>query len=190
MLGLPHETMETYLQLIEYISEKVRYGANFLSLSLLRILPGTELDRIAREQGLVLDTRDKEHFVYETPTLPRRDMVECLKVTTAAFRLLHAPEKDATGVREKYFEVKHHIGATHVEMMSHFVSFFAQRLAGTHSDFVQEDFPNAEHYWSFDVHRDVPDAVLIGELDRLRHSGLVCAQSCFSTSIGRTAAFL
>jgi radical SAM superfamily enzyme YgiQ (UPF0313 family) len=172
ILGLPHESLETYIELLEYVAEKVRYGANSVALSVLRILPGTELETIAQREGLIQDTRDSEHFVYATPTLPRKDMLTALRLSTAAFRVLHAPDMKVRSVRERYFEVKNRLTGSHARMLFHFVRFFFTTLEKSGADYVKEDFPNAEHYWYFDVHRDVPDGVVLSELDRIEREGI------------------
>jgi radical SAM superfamily enzyme YgiQ (UPF0313 family) len=172
ILGLPHESLESYIKLLEYVAEKVVRGSNWLSLALLRILPGTELEATAQREDLILDKRDSEHFVYATPTLPRADMLTCLQLSTVAFRLLHAPGAASQPVRERYFQVKSRVSPNHARMLFHFVRFFFATLENSGADFVKEDYPNAEHYWYFDVHRDLPDAVLLGEFDRIEREGL------------------
>lgn len=161
ILGLPQEDLESYTALLEYVAERMRQGRNSLAISLLRILPGTELETVAEREGLVLDTRDHEHFVYETPTLPRADLIECLRLSTAAFRLLCSSDANSNRLRERYFEAKDQSGASHAQLFTHFARYFLGRQAG---DYSQEDFPNAEHYWSFEVHRDFSDAVIIEQL--------------------------
>lgn len=171
ILGLPHETPETYVALLEYIGDKLHYGANWLSISLLRILPGTELETFAKREALVLDERDREHFVYATPTLPREQMVKCLRLSTAEFRLLHAPDGDNLRIRERYFAVKTRLGTSHAQMLAHFAEFFLTVLEGSSADYVKDDFPNAEHYWYYDVFKDVPDQVILSELARIEQQG-------------------
>ena len=168
ILGLPYESMETYFELIEYISDKMRYGYNYLSLALLRVLPGSEIASIALSAGLVTFPDDTEHFVYETPTLPRRDLIACFKISCVAFRLFHTLDTiSKLALRDRYFEVKDKLNICHVDILQHFVQFFDRTLAGTSSDFVQDDFPNAEHYWYFEVDKEISDEALFLQLDRL-----------------------
>ena len=168
ILGLPYETRTTYLELLEYTADKMRNGYNYLSLSLLRVLPGSELASIADAAGLVTDPADTEHFVYETPTMPRRDLVDCLRMSGVSIRLFHTLDNEGRIVlRDKYFEVKDKRNVSHAAMIRHFVGFFEELLAGTDSNFVKEDFPAAEDYWYFDMHKEISNDVLIRELDRL-----------------------
>jgi len=173
ILGLPYETRATYLDLLEYTAEKMRNGYNYLSLALLRVLPGSELASIADAAGLVTDADDTEHFVYETPTMPRRDLVDCLRMSGVSIRLFHTLDnKGHMVLRDKYFEVKDKRNVSHAAMIRHFVGFFGELLAGTDSDFIKEDFPRAEYYWYFDMHKEISNDVLIQELDRLVREGV------------------
>jgi radical SAM superfamily enzyme YgiQ (UPF0313 family) len=173
ILGLPHETKKTYLDLMEYIADKMRNGYNYLSLAVLRILPGSELYHIAMDAGLEIDTNDCEHFVYQTPTMNRRDLVECMKISGIVSKFFHTLDiQSRISVRDKYFEVKDRLGVSHVLMFRHFVNFYDKFLAGTDSDYVKEDFPHAEHYWYFDMNKEVADEIIAAELNRLLENGI------------------
>jgi radical SAM superfamily enzyme YgiQ (UPF0313 family) len=169
ILGLPFETRATYMQLMEYISEKMRYGYNYLSLALLRLLPGTELRDIAERYKFVVDKRDSDHFIYSTQDISRTELIDCLRVSSVAFRLFHTQEDEARAeIRDYYFSVKDHLKLSHVEMLAHFAKYFLDVLKGQDSDYVREDFPNAEHYWYYDNHKEISDQVIREELDRMR----------------------
>jgi radical SAM superfamily enzyme YgiQ (UPF0313 family) len=168
ILGLPYESKETYLNLMEYIADKMRNGYNYLSLAVLRILPGSELEKIAVNTGLVVEMKDSEHFVYETATMHRKDMVEMLKISTVAFRMFHTLNiENRLNLRDKYFSVKDQFNISHEQLLRHFIDFFELFLAGTNSDYIKDDFPRAEHYWYFDLHKEIPDEPIISELNKL-----------------------
>lgn len=168
ILGLPHETRASYMQLMEYISEKMRYGFNYLSLALLRILPGTELREIAERYKFVEDKRDSDHFIYSSQDISRPDLIYCLRISSVAFRLFHTQEDEARAeIRDFYFSVKDRLGMSHVEMLEHFSNHFLDVLEGQASDYVREDFPNAEHYWYYDNHKEISDQVIRDELNRM-----------------------
>lgn len=172
ILGLPRETKASYFRTLEFITEKMRRGSNYLSLAVLRLLPGTELVDIAREEGLVIDRRDGAHWVYETPTMPRRDMLECLRMNAAAFRLLSSIDLDSRiTLRDRYFETKDSLGLSNVELLSYFAGAFSIFLAGKEVDFVTPDFPNAEYYYCGNIHSDIPDAWLLERLAYLKRTG-------------------
>jgi radical SAM superfamily enzyme YgiQ (UPF0313 family) len=174
ILGLPYETKETYLDLMEYIADKMRNGYNYLSLAVLRILPGSELEKIGASLSLVWNIKDSEHFVYETPTMPRKDMLEMLKISAVAFKLFHTLNIDSRlNLRDKYFAVKDLSNLSHVELLSHFVDFCERSLKGTNSDYVKDDFPRAEHYWYFDLQKEISDELMLDELNSMYENAVV-----------------
>lgn len=173
ILGLPRETRESYFRTIEFIAEKLRRGTHFLSLAVLRVLPGSDMAEIARRENLTPDTRDAGRFVYETPTLPRADMLECLRLNAAAFRVLSTVHMEqGPRIRDLYFETKDRLGVTHVRLLRRLAGLFFDYLRERNTDFVKPDFPNAEDYASKDIRRDIPDDWLAGQLVRLGEAGL------------------
>ncbi len=168
ILGLPFETKASWLDLLEYISEKMRYGFNYLSLAVLRLLPGTELKDIGDKCHLTVDTRNFDHFVYSTPDMPRSDFVDCLRISCVAFRLFHTEkDEERLGLRNFYFEIKDRLRIPHIEILEHLAKYLLTVFEGTMSDFAKPDFPNAEHYWYFDSYREIPDLMIRDELQRM-----------------------
>jgi len=169
ILGLPRETKETYFETIEYISEKMRCGTNYLSLALLRILPGTDMIEIAKEEDLKLDKRDNSYFVYSTSDMPREDMIECLKINTATFRLLSSLDiKGRMIIRDMYFDVKDTLKVTNIELLEYFANQFFEFLKDKDVDYIKDDFPNAETYYWRNIYNDVPDEWIIKKLESLK----------------------
>lgn len=158
ILGLPKETKQSWHDLLEYISEKMRFGRNHLTIAVLRVLPGTTLEAIAKSENLSVDHSNFEHFVYETPTMPRLDYVECLRLSTVAYRLFYTEDQASmTRVRDAYFRLKDAHTTSHLALFEYFTAEFLNHLSKTKSDFVAPDFPNAEHYWSFNVFKEISD---------------------------------
>ena len=173
ILGLPRETKESYLKTIEFIAEKMRHGTNYLSLALLRVLPGTDLVEIAEEENIVLDTRDSSHFVYSTPTMPRSDMLECLRLNAVTFRILNSIDiKTRMKIRDAYFDVKDALKVTNIELLQYFVKEFFKFLKDKDVDYVKPDFPNVEYYSCKTIYDDIPDEWLIEKLRDLKRVGL------------------
>ena len=161
ILGLPKETKDSWCDLLEYIAEKMRFGRNHLTIAVLRVLPGSRLEQISHTENLTLDTSDFDHFVYETPTMPRSDYIDCLRLSAVAYRLFYTEDQDSiAGVRDAYFQLKDARETTHVALIKHLVTEIFDHLTGSNSDFVTSDFFNAEHYWSFDVFKEISDDYL------------------------------
>jgi len=172
IVGLPYETRTSFFQTLEFVAGHMRSGFNFLSIAVLRVLPGTELAAVADTAGLSV-TDDSEHFVSETPTMPREDMVDCLRMSTVATRLFHTLEdEDRLRVRDRYFAVHDALGVSHAQVLEYLSAAFLRHLTGSDADYAQPDFADAEHYWSFDVHRDLTDELVLRELDALERDGI------------------
>ncbi len=173
ILGLPRETRETYFETIEFIAEKLRHGTHFLSLAVLRVLPGSDLVGIAEREKLTLDRRDAGHFVYATPTMPRGRLIECLRLNAAAFRVLSTVHMEkGPRIRDLYFDVKDRLGVRHVPLLRHLAREFFDYLKAKGTEYVQDDFPNAEDYASKSIRTDISDDWLAGRLESLARSGL------------------
>jgi len=174
ILGFPRETKETYFKIIEYVAEKMRYGTNVLSLALLRILPGSDMMEIANREGLKIDGRGNSQFVYSTPDLCRMDMLECLRINAAASRLLCPFDiKNRLKLRDIYFEVKDHLKVTNIQLLKYFADRFSEFLKDKDINYVKNDFPNAEDYYTRNIYNDIPDEWLIQKLKELKIKGII-----------------
>lgn len=168
ILGLPRETKATYLQALEFVSEKMRHGHNFLNLSVLQLLPNTDMVSIAEREQLVLDDRSGARYIFETPTLRRREFVDCLRLNTVAFRLLNSDNEARAAIRDEYFRVLDATGQSHAATLSWWVQRFTDRLGecAPGHDFLDDEYPNAQDY---SCRTDVllSDAWLLDELRKL-----------------------
>ncbi len=168
ILGLPRESKETYFQTLEFVGEKMRNGMNILSLSLLHILPGSEMAEIADLEGLVLDKKDGTHSVYSSPSLPRPDMLECLRLNVTAHRVLSTNDFDSQFViRDLFFKVKDSIETSCVDLLGRLSREFSAYLEGTDANYVKPDFPAPEEYQQRRVFTDIPDDWLMYTLRKM-----------------------
>ena len=103
----------------------------------------------------------------------RQDMVACMKISGVAIKLFHTLDiANRINIRNKYFEVKDRFNVSHVRLLNHFVDFYEKLLARAKSDFVTDDFPRAEHYWYFDMDKEISDDAIAAELNRLLEVGI------------------
>ena len=173
ILGLPLETKESYFKTLEFIIEKMRYGTNNLSLAHLRILPGTDLVEISKKENLTIDGRDSSHFVYETPSMPRKDMLECLRLNAVAYRLFTTHDfKERMKIRDMYFNVKDTLGISDIELMQYLVKEFSEFLKDKNSEFCHSDFPDAESYYEKKIHGHITNEWLIEKFEQLKSEGI------------------
>ena len=168
ILGLPRETKASYIEAVEFVAEKMRTGHNFLNLSVLQLLPNTEMLEIAERERLVLDESRGDRHVHETPTLRRREFVDCLRLNTVAFRLLNSDNEARAAIRDQYFRVKDSRGLSHARALSDWVGRFTARLRERAPDhpFLDDEFPNAQDY-SCRTDATLSDEWLLSEISSL-----------------------
>ena len=88
IIGLPGENLIDIEASLEYMMEKVRFGqGHLLCFHVLRGLPGTELLEIAQKSKMIFSSKHEPHVFVESPDLPRKDMLKCLRRTAVVFRL-------------------------------------------------------------------------------------------------------
>ena len=170
ILGLPLETKESYLDLIEYLGEKMRYGNNYFSVGLLRLLPGSDLEEIWHQENLTLDERTNEHFVYETPTFARLDLVECQRLNIFAHRIFSAIDNvDLQSVRDHYYSVIDSNGMSHYELLSEIIKSFAKKKRLNNHPIFDQDllYPELCNKLVFD---DISNDEIMTVLDELSYS--------------------
>jgi radical SAM superfamily enzyme YgiQ (UPF0313 family) len=158
ILGLPHETLESYCKLLEYVISLMKLNPKYyLGSYVLKILPGSEMVDIAQKENLIVND---DHSVYATPTMPRHDMVECLKLTSVAFRFF-SHENISNDVLPKFFFSKQdNLKISAVELLTLFKHKFEAVLSHS-SNFNTEDYPDAENYYLRQLLVDMPANILI-----------------------------
>jgi radical SAM superfamily enzyme YgiQ (UPF0313 family) len=179
IIGLPGETMASIERTLNFMMDKLRgYRSHLLCCHVMRGLPGTELLALAKEYGMEFSSRYEAHELYQSPALPRADMVKCLRRTALVFRLvnhtgwanreyLFDEVSDDTGVHDAYFRAYDRLGVSHVTLLD----LLAERLRAVlppDSPFAQEDFPSAESWWWYYSKVEVRSELLVKLLDELR----------------------
>jgi coproporphyrinogen III oxidase-like Fe-S oxidoreductase len=100
ILGLPHETKKTYLESLEYAMEKAdSYHKCYLSLEPLVVLPGTEMEDIAKETGYKWDD---DHVVVSTPRMSEKE-VKYLKGLNEIGAKIFCAKASKLGTGEQYW---------------------------------------------------------------------------------------
>ena len=88
IIGLPGENIFDIEASLEYMMDTVRFGqGHLLCFHVLRGLPGTELLEIAQKSEMTFSSEHEPHVFVESPDLPRKDMLKCLRRTAVVFRL-------------------------------------------------------------------------------------------------------
>ena len=159
IIGLPGENLIDIEASLEYMMETVRFGqGHLLCFHVLRGLPGTELLEIARKNNMTFSSKNEPHVFIESPELPRKDMLKCLRRTAVIFRLTNhrgwagrefiseKKSKDIS-IREAFFNAREQLNLTNIELVDLLVEALMDHLKERNSWFVQPDFPFAETWW-------------------------------------------
>jgi radical SAM superfamily enzyme YgiQ (UPF0313 family) len=135
ILGLPRETFDSYLNTLEFMLGVMRNPHHILAVSLLRILPDTDMESIAGEEKIIYN--GDQHFVYQTPTLNRDELVACARLTAALYRTVNSQ------FRGKFYKLNRSPLAS--------LQIVADRLS------FKDDL---EQNWLFNVYNEFSDAAL------------------------------
>jgi radical SAM superfamily enzyme YgiQ (UPF0313 family) len=159
IIGLPGENLVDIEASLEYMMETVRFGqGHLLCFHVLRGLPGTELLEIARKSNMTFSSEHEPHVFVESPDLPRKDMLKCLRRTAVVFRLtnhrgwagrefISERKSDNVNIRDAFFNARERLNLTNIELVDLLVEALMDHLKERDSWFVQPDFPFAETWW-------------------------------------------
>ena len=159
IIGLPGEDLIDIEASLEYMMETVRFGqGHLLCFHVLRGLPGTELLEIARKNNMTFSSEHEPHVFIESPDLPRKDMLKCLRRTAVVFRLtnhrgwagrefISERKSEDVNIRDAFFNARERLNLTNVELVDLLVEALMEHLKERNSWFVQPDFPFAETWW-------------------------------------------
>ena len=90
IIGLPGEDFNSIESTLEYMMDKLQSSqAHLLCCHIMRGLPGTELNQMALEHNMKFTSEFEPHELLESPVLPRKDMLKCLRRTAVIFRLVN-----------------------------------------------------------------------------------------------------
>ena len=180
IIGLPGEDLASIERTLEYMLAKLAGSrAHLLCCHVMRGLPGTELLDIANAHGMVFSSRYEPHELFESPTLPRSDMVRCLRRTAVVFRLInHAGwanqeflsgrRSSASHIADAFFAARERLGVSHVAVVDLVVEALMGHLEERGSHFVQPDFPFAESWWWGQSRIEIEDEWLMEFLSSLQ----------------------
>ena len=158
IIGLPTESMESINTTLEYMMNKLRNNhEHLLSCHLMRGLPGTELLDIARIHGLEFTSEFEPHELYQSPALPRKDLLKTLRRTAVIFRLVNhkgwakkefvqGKRFEDTKIHDAFFRAKDTLRLSNVGLVDLIVAALLKDLP-KESYFCQDRFPYAETWW-------------------------------------------
>lgn len=183
IIGMPGEDIGSIETTLEYMLEQLRGGQrHLLCCHVMRGLPGTELLEIARDFDMVFSSRNEPHELIESPTLPRADMLKCLRRTAIIFRLtnhqgwadrefISGRQSDDLTVRDEFFRTRDALGVSNLDVVDRLIDQLTPGLEQRGSAFAQPDFPAAETWWWNYSALEIRNEDVIGALRDLRGDG-------------------
>jgi radical SAM superfamily enzyme YgiQ (UPF0313 family) len=183
IVGLPGEDVASIERTLEYMLERLRGSrSHLLCCHVMRGLPGTELLEIAKRERMVFTSKYAPHELFESPVLPRADMLRCLRRTAVVFRLVNHEGwanrefggelvPGGASVREAFFDARDRLGVSNVGLVDRIVEGMLELLAPRKSSFAAPDFPHAEMWWWNQAKKEVPTEWLLGFLGALAPRG-------------------
>jgi hypothetical protein len=144
----------------------------------MRGLPGTEILNVAKEHQMVFSSKKEPHEFIESPILPRKDMLRCLRRTAVIFRLVNhegwtstefvrGGKSRDTSIRNSFFSARDRLGVPNVGLIDILIDRLMPYLQEKHSYFAEDDFPYAETWWWTWSKREIPHDWLVECLNNL-----------------------
>ncbi len=175
IIGLPGEDLAAIDRTLEYMMNKLRGNqSHLLCCHIMRGLPGTKLLDIAKEYQMMFTSEFEPHELYESPALPRPDMLRCLRRTAVIFRLVNHSgwanrefifdrHSQDPCIHDAYFRAKDRLGISNIELLDILIEGLMKHLSHR-SYFVQSRFPYAETWWWSLSKREVSNPWLLNFL--------------------------
>lgn len=179
IIGLPSEDIESINRTLEYMMDKLRdSNAHLLCCHVMRGLPGTELLDIAKEHGMIFSSKYEPHEIQESPALPRKDLLKCLRRTGVVFRLVNhvgwtntefisGLKSDEMSIRDTFFAARDRLQISNIQLIDLIIEGLMDYLKDRESWFTQDDFPYAETWWWIYARREIRDEWILDFLNHL-----------------------
>jgi len=156
ILGLPHETFDTFFEGLEIFLPFLKNTDHVLNIHRLQILPGSPLENAVETYG-ILYLRKSPQMVYATNTLSEEEFKYALKLTAVLFRILNSP------LRKYFYSAKEKLGISFFSLLEDIYSKIVESEDLKNSQLVQQEYVDDE-YWNNDIYREVPSAWIAGYL--------------------------
>jgi len=153
ILGLPEETLDTYIQGLEFLIPYLEDTDHILNIHRLQVIPGCDLEESYTKYGIEY-SRTAPHLVTSTNTFSHQEMIYASKLSAVLFRILNSPlRKQFFNVHEQTGKRFHSLAADVYDEIVASGDFAETRLL--RGDQVDDE------YWNKDVFGDIPSELLI-----------------------------
>lgn len=147
ILGLPHETPDTFLQGLNALLPLLKGTDHVLNIHRLQLLSGSRLFDQAEEFGLNY-APDLPRYVLSTPTIAPREMIELSRLSGLVFRVVNSP------LRTAFFNAYERMGGS-VKALTDALLDQAARTPEMAQGHLFSDDVLADEYWNKDIFQEV-----------------------------------
>ncbi len=172
ILGLPYESIDTYLDCLDFIVSKTKKEAvNFFALALLRILPGSDLVEIAKNEQISVDNSDDEHYILKTQTMNESDILMALRYNATVSRIFHTASlrgenSNKINLVNSYFKMKEEKELSNRDMICLLDGIFFEKVGANTSTYsFKMDYPSATNPYNGLSDQQIYD-IMTGQLTK------------------------
>jgi radical SAM superfamily enzyme YgiQ (UPF0313 family) len=148
ILGLPFETLESYLMGLESLLGYFEFTDHILNIHILQLLPGTDLYKNSSKYGIEY-SENAPHYVSATNTMDTVNLSYASKLSAVLFRVVNSP------LRKLFYKVRNRLLCSNISLVQKiydeilsFESFNGIKLV---KDTIIDD-----EYWNHKIFADIP----------------------------------
>jgi len=148
ILGLPHETMETFFDGLEFFLPFFEDTDHILNIHRLQILPGSRLADEYTKFGIRY-SRTAPHVVFSTDSFAEVEMDRAARLCALLFRIVNSP------LRRDFFDCAGRKGLPFYELLQEIYDRIAQSRAFGDAKLLRSERVD-DVYWNDDIFRELP----------------------------------
>ncbi|MFA5878081.1 MAG: cobalamin-dependent protein [Candidatus Staskawiczbacteria bacterium] len=157
ILGLPCETVNSYLAGLESFLPCFKGTDHILNIHRLQLLPGSELEELV-EKYRIKYSREAPHLVFSTNSMSDSEINYLSKLTAVLFRVLNSP------LRKHFFNVKEKTGKSFANLIEKIYSRIEENDELKNTKLVKQSSVD-DIYWNDEVYKEIPSKWLTNLLN-------------------------
>ncbi len=165
ILGLPFETLESYLNGIESLLEYFESTDHVLNIHILQLLPGTDLYKNSSKFGIEFSSK-APHNVISTNAMDKDKLSYASKLSAVLFRVINSP------LRELFFKLRNELKCSNIDVLKKVYNEILSFEGFTNIKLVNESIVDDE-YWNAKLFNDIPSSWLNDTLYKIQHNNTV-----------------
>lgn len=157
ILGLPLETVDTYLEGLEYFLPLLNNTDHILNIHRLQILPGSELEKICPDYGIEYSI-DSPHMVLSHKTMSFEDFGYLSKITALLVRIINSP------LRKYLYKEKLRTGKKYIDLIKELLDKITGTAMFSRTKLVLLKDVD-DDYWNNEIYKEINTVWIIENLN-------------------------